>query len=188
MQSFLHLIKIESKFTANACPSPLEPFIKDLGDSHYSRGAVDKDIEIARESIFKLCKPEELCHELLVIGTAFAVDRYLKTVQVSLITDVCDLFCLTALYEIRYVVDDGFNACGIRDLRDLYKVLCLIHLVLGSYGKSSLARIVDGFHLVLVIKDLSAARKVRCRHYLQQIGIGIPQISFSSSADFSKIE
>ena len=71
-----------------------------------------------------------------MIGTALAVDGDLKTIKVRLVTDVCDLFCLSALNEVCNIVDNCFNACRIRDLGNLDEILCLIDLVLCSYGKS----------------------------------------------------
>ena len=68
-----------------------------------------------------------------MIGTTLAVDRDLKTVKVCLVTDVGDLFCLAALNEICDVVDDRFNARGIRDLSDLDEIFSFIYLILGSY-------------------------------------------------------
>ena len=123
-----------------------------------------------------------------MVGTSLAVYRDLETVKVCLISDICDLACLLALNEIRDVIDDSLNACGIRDLRNLDEVLGLINVILCSYRKRSFTCIVNGFHLIFVIEDLSASRKVRRGHDLQKIGIGISHVCFSCSAYFCKIE
>ena len=102
-------------------------------------------------------------HDLLGICAALEVDGELQAAEVGLVAHVGHLTQLARLDEFGHLVDDGLDGRGIRDLIDLDDVFLRQVPPAGAHLHAAAAGAVDLGHLVTVVQDLAAGRKVRRR-------------------------
>ena len=156
-------LQVEEHAPADALHAPGDPLVEDLAHAHHARVAGDEDVEVAGEAVAQRREPEELLHDLLGICAALEVDGELQAAEVGLVAHVGHLTQLARLDEFGHLVDDGLDGRGIRDLVDLDDVFLRQVPPAGAHLHAAAAGAVDLGHLVTVVQDLAAGRKVRRR-------------------------
>lgn len=153
-------LQVEEHAPADALHAPGDPLVEDLAHAHHARVAGNEDVEVAGKAVAQRREPEELLHDLLGVRAALEVDGELQTAEVGLVAHIGHLAQLARLDKLGHLVNDGLHGRGVRDLIDLNDVLLRQVPPAGTHLKAAAAGAVDLGHLVPVVQDLAAGRKV----------------------------
>ena len=181
-------LQVEEHTPADTLHAPGDPLVENLAHAHHARVSGNEDVEIAGKGVAQRREAEELLHDLLGVCAALEIDGELQAAEVGLVTHIGHLAQLARLGKLGHFVDDGLHGRGIRDLIDLDDVFLLQVPPAGAHLHAAAAGAVDPGHLVPVVQDLAAGRKIRRRERREQVVVRVLEVGDRRAADLLKVE
>ena len=181
-------LQVEEHAPADALHAPGDPLVENFAHAHHARVAGNEDVEVAGEAVAQRREAEELLHDLLGVRAALEVDGELQTTEVGLVAHIGHLAQLARLDELGHLVNDGLDGRGIRDLIDLDDVFLRQVPPAGAHLHAAAAGAVDLGHLVPVVQNFAAGRKVRRRERREQVVVRVLEGGDRRAADLLKVE
>ena len=188
VQTLLLALQIVVGAAAHAFHPEGHPLVQNLPYAQHAGLAADEQVKVAGKAVLQLSGAEQFLHQLVRVLTTFQVNGQLQTVQIGLIAHVADFLDLAGLDQLGNLVHHRLHRSGGRDTGDLQHVAVLFITVLGAHPHAAAAGLVDLAQLGLVVKNLTAAHKVRRRQGGEQVVVRVAHQSHSSFAQLRQIE
>ena len=181
-------LQVEEHAPADALHAPGDPLVENFAHAHHARIAGNEDVEVAGKAVAQRREPEELLHDLLGVRAALEVDGELQAAEVGLVAHVGHFAQLARLDELGHFIDNGLHGRGIRDLIDLDDVLLRQVPPAGAHLHAAATGAVDPGHLVPVVQNLAAGRKIRRRERREQVMVRVLEVGDRRAADLLEVE